>query len=253
MELSEKTVAEIKERLLAIQEMLADIDEALSAEQENLVEENPVETVVEKKPEVVEEDEEDEEDTEKTVEEVIAEQGLADMSEDELKEILDAYEIKYTGKNKKQSLMEKVAQGILDGVIEVEDDNEDVEEVQDPLSDTDVETTPREEAEQKILAEINEQLESKVLTKKKATEWLKNHFGSGDCGQCPKGCTDDPIECYKTIKVSFVDDEGNINAMEDPYMRDGSIFCCGVECQPFEDGKVVCEVCGQVYEYEEEN
>lgn len=245
MELTEKQVIEIRERLLAIQELVADIDEVLSATPAS--EEKPVEEEYVQDP-LADEEPEEVEPEGVTIEQVIEEQGLADMSEDELKEVLDAYEIKYTSKNKKQSLMEKVAQGIIDGVIETSE--EASEEVQETVEET-ADLTPRQEAEKAILEEIAMEIESKKLTKKTASAWLKDHF-TDECKECPKGCKDDPIECYKAVKVAFVDDEGNVYGNEEAYIRDDAVFCCGVECEEDGEGKASCTVCGQVWEFGEE-
>lgn len=263
MELNDKQVIELKERLLALQEIILDIEKMFPEQTEQPVEvkkEEPkkakkdvVKEVVKQEVKQVEEAVAEEE--QMTVETVIEQQNLSDLSEDDLREILDAYEIKYTGKNKKQSLMEKVAQGILDGVIETEDEEtseESDEEVEEATEEAE-ELTPRQEAEVKILKEIDAQIEKGTLTKKKASEWLKKHFENGDCKECPKGCKDDPIDCYKQIKTSFVDDDGEVYPLEEAYMRDGAIFCCGMECEGMEEDSVACSICGQVYEYEEED
>lgn len=263
MELNDKQVIELKERLLALQEIILDIEKMFPEQTEQPVEvkkEEPkkakkdvVKEVVKQEVKQVEEAVAEEE--QMTVETVIEQQNLSDLSEDDLREILDAYEIKYTGKNKKQSLMEKVAQGILDGVIETEDEEtseESDEEVEEATEEAE-ELTPRQEAEVKILKEIDAQIEKGTLTKKKASEWLKKHFENGDCKECPKGCKDDPIDCYKQIKMSFVDDDGEVYPLEEAYMRDGAIFCCGMECEGTSEDSVACSICGQVYEYEEED
>lgn len=266
MELNDKQVIELKERLLALQEIILDIEKMFPEQTEQPVEvkkEEPkkakkdvVKEVVKQEVKQVEEAVAEEE--QMTVETVIEQQNLSDLSEDDLREILDAYEIKYTGKNKKQSLMEKVAQGILDGVIETEDEetseesDEEVEEATEEAEEAE-ELTPRQEAEVKILKEIDAQIEKGTLTKKKASEWLKKHFENGDCKECPKGCKDDPIDCYKQIKTSFVDDDGEVYPLEEAYMRDGAIFCCGMECEGTSEDSVACSICGQVYEYEEED
>lgn len=263
MELNDKQVIELKERLLALQEIILDIEKMFPEQTEQPVEvkkEEPkkakkdvVKEVVKQEVKQVEEAVAEEE--QMTVETVIEQQNLSDLSEDDLREILDAYEIKYTGKNKKQSLMEKVAQGILDGVIETEDEEtseESDEEVEEATEEAE-ELTPRQEAEVKILKEIDAQIEKGTLTKKKASEWLKKHFENGDCKECPKGCKDDPIDCYKQIKTSFVDDDGEVYPLEEAYMRDGAIFCCGMECEGTSEDSVACSICGQVYEYEEED
>lgn len=250
MELTEKQVAVITESLLAIQELVSDVYDIINPpDQEAMPKEAKEEPIQEVAQEPTQEEARDEE---MALEEVIKKFEIAEMSEEDLRDTLEAYEIKFTKKEKKESLVNKVAQGILDGTIEVEEEANEEEPVEDPLASKDVELSPREEAEQKILAEIEKAIEDKTLTAKTASAWLKKHFANGECKECPKRCKDDPVECYKRVKTSFVDDEGEIHPNEEAYIREEVVFCCGVECEDDGEGKAVCTVCGQVWETEEE-
>lgn len=248
MELNEKQVLEIKERLMAIQELIADIDEVLSVESSEIEPEKKVEAKAEKPK--AEPKAEPKAKEVSPLEAIIAKEKLDELDEAELKDILDEYEIKYSGKNKKASLVEKVAQGILDGVIQTSDEESSEEESEEVAEDT--ELSVKETAEKAVQDEIDGDVKSGKLTAKIASAWLKKHLANSECKGCPKGCKDDPIQCYTQIKVSHVDDEGNVMADGEAYMRDDAVYCCGVECEEAEDDKVVCTVCGQLWEVGEE-
>lgn len=253
MQFTEEDVVLFQERMLAIQEILSDLSEMFNNKTEEVkeVEEEPVKEV--KKETKKEKPAEEVKQPEDNLEDVIAEYELNDMSEDDLKEYLTDYEVKFPAKAKKTKLIELVAKAIMDGTIPVESD--EVEEVEELAADEEEpeEISKREDEEQKILNSIEEQVIDKKLTKKKAQEWLKELYANHDtCKNCPKNCNEDPIECYKNVQISFVDDEGEVHDTCEGYIRDGVAFCCGVECEDFEEGKVVCTVCGEVYDMEED-
>lgn len=249
MNFTEEDVVLAKERILAVQEILNDLSKMF-----DLAEVETKEVKAQVKETKKEEPKKEQPKEENDLSEVIQEYDLEEMTEEELKEYLTDYDIKFPVKAKKQKLMELVAQAIVDGVIATGGDSEE-EELADPLAEDDAsEMSKREEEEEKILADIEQQVADKKLTKKKAQEWLKELYANHDtCKNCPKNCNEDPIECYKLVQTSFVDDEGEVHDTCEGYIRDGVAFCCGVECEEFEGDKVVCTVCGEVYDMGEDD
>ena len=48
------------------------------------------------------------------------------------------------------------------------------------------------------------------------------------------------LECYIDIHKALVDDDGDLNEFEEPYIRDGEYFCCGREIKELENGDLYC-------------
>lgn len=259
MQFNEEEVVLFQERILAIKELLSDLSLMFEAKEEVAPEPLP-EPVVEKKAgkakkveEVVEEVQPEDEE-ENSLEDVIAEYELNDMTEEDLKEYLTDYEVKFGKKDKKAKLVELVAQAIVDGVIPAESD-EDTEEEEEVAEEETEEASARQAKEAEIIADIDEQIKAKKLTKKKAQDWLKELYANHDtCKACPKNCQEDPLECYKEVQAAFVDDDGEVHETCEAYMRDEVPFCCGVECEAHEtdDDKVICSVCGEIWEMGDE-
>jgi hypothetical protein len=267
------------EKLQGIIERLMGIEQFAKETREMLENDTPVgkNDVDEAPTEAPEEQEEDEEITQEDIDAVVEEYGLANMKIGELRDLLNENEVEYPEKAKKAELINLIATAILDGTIPTEeededgsdsDDGEDDGEETDDVSEEDdsdndeesepedreeVEVSPeRAKAEEKLLKSIDKEIKSGKLTGKKMKDFLKKYFeGDPDCAEGCKGCNAEDIEeCYKDAKLAFVDDEGELNDVKNPYLRNDVYFCCGKECKEV-DGSIVCEVCGQEYELED--
>ena len=254
MQFNEEEVVLFQERILAIQELLSDLAQMFEEKDVETTEPvvEPVKEKKAKKEKEVEKAAEEVEPEESSLDAVITEYELNELSEDELKEYLTDYEVKFPAKAKKAKLVELVAQAIVDGVIPAESDEDADEEVAEEETE---EASARQVKEAEIIADIDEQIKAKKLTKKKAQDWLKELYANHDtCKACPKNCQEDPLECYKEVQAAFVDDDGEVHETCEAYMRDEVPFCCGVECEAHEtdDDKVVCTVCGEIWEMGDE-
>ena len=208
-------------------------------------------------------DEEDEEDetVEATEEEtgdedervkIVEEYGLEEYTVEELADICAEYEL--STKGKKQALIDRIVKGILDGTIELEDEEEaEEEEVQEekaPLKKVAESENPevtKKEAE--IEADIRDKYEKGKLKDSAIKKFLdKYNEGDPECAGC-KGCSkEDMLECYIDIHKALVDDDGDVNEFEEPYVRHGEYFCCGRELKELENGNLYCSVCGTEYQ-----
>jgi len=241
-----------------IEELVKDLDklvEALEAlgyydeEDEGEGEDETVEA-----PEEVEEETGDEEDERVKI---VEEYGLDEYTVEELADICAEFEL--STKGKKQALIDRIVKGIMDGTIEFEDEEEaEEEEVQEeeiqeekaPLKKVAESGNPevtKKEAE--IEADIRDKYEKGKLKDNAIKKFLdKYNEGDPECAGC-KGCSkEDMLECYIDIHKALVDDDGDVNEFEEPYVRHGEYFCCGREIIELENGNLYCSVCGQEYE-----
>lgn len=230
-----------------IEELVEDLDklvEALEAlgyydEEE---EEGEDETV-----EATEEETEDEEDERIKI---VEEYGLEEYTVEELADICAKYEL--STKGKKQALIDRIVKGILDGTIELEDEDEEEEPEEEKTSLKKVkeyDNPQRAEKEAEVEADIRDKYEKGKLKDNEIKKFLdKYNEGDPECAGC-KGCSkEDMLECYIDIHKALVDDDGDLNEFEEPYVRDGEYFCCGRELKELENGNLYCQVCGTEYE-----
>ena len=236
-----------------IEELVEDLDklvealEALGYYDEEDEEEGEDETV-----EATEEDEyEDEEEDDERVK-IVEEYGLEEYTVEELADICAKYEL--STKGKKQALIDRIVKGILDGTIELEDEEEaeeeEVQEEKSPLKKEAESGNPeRTKKEAEIEAYIRSKYEKGKLKDSEIKKFLdKYNEGDPECAGC-KGCSkEDMLECYIDIHKALVDDDGDLNEFEEPYIRDGEYFCCGRVIKELENGNLYCQVCGTEYQ-----
>ena len=244
-----------------IEELVEDLDklvEALEAlgyydeEDEGEGEDETVEA-----PEEVEEETGDEEDERVKI---VEEYGLDEYTVEELADICAEFEL--STKGKKQALIDRIVKGIMDGTIEFEDeDEEEVEEaVEEEVQEVQEEKAPLKKVsksenskvlkkEAEIEADIRDKYEKGKLKDNAIKKFLdKYNEGDPECAGC-KGCSkEDMLECYIDIHKALVDDDGDVNEFEEPYVRHGEYFCCGKEIKELDNGNLYCSVCGQEYE-----
>lgn len=199
------------------------------------------------------------------VEDIAEEYGLNDMTLEELADICAEYGL--STKGKKQALIDRIVKAIANGEIEVDDEEEEEvyeeEEEEDEEEEDEEEAeeetkkkplrslknTKREEKEKEVEENIREQYRKKKLKDSTIQKFLDNYNeGDPECKGC-KGCTkEDMLDCYIDIHKALVDDDGEVNDMEEPYIRDNEYHCCGKELEELENGNYYCSVCGQEYE-----
>ncbi len=253
-----------------IEELVEDLDKLVEAlEALGYYDEEDEEDTVEASEEVIEqeEDEEEEEDEDETVTsteeetgdeedervKIVEEYGLEEYTVEELADICAKYEL--STKGKKQALIDRIVKGILDGTIELEDEEEEEEEEAQeeekaPLKKVAEHDNPqRAEKEAEIEADIRDKYEKGRLKDTTIKKFLdKYNEGDPECAGC-NGCSkEDMLECYVDIHKALVDDDGDLNEFEEPYVRDGEYFCCGRELKELENGNLYCQVCGNEYE-----
>lgn len=211
-----------------------------------------------------EDEEEGEDETEEATEEetgdeedervkIVEEYGLEEYTVEELADICAEYGL--STKGKKQALIDRIVKGILDGTIELEDEGEDEEEEapveeKTPLKKVKEHDNPqRAEKEAEVEADIRDKYEKGKLKDNEIKKFLdKYNEGDPECAGC-KGCSkEDMLECYIDIHKALVDDDGDLNEFEEPYIRDGEYFCCGREIKELENGNLYCQVCGTEYQ-----
>ena len=269
----EKIVNDLLKDIEKLDEVLYELGYIEDEDEESVDEE--VEEVDEEEDEIEDEDEE--------VEDIAEEYGLNDMTLEELADICAEYGL--STKGKKQALIDRIVKAIVNGEIEVDDEEEedieddegggedeeeqevyeeevdDEEEVDEEEDEEEAEeetkkkplrslkNIKREEKEKEVEENIREQYRKKKLKDSKIKKFLDNYNeGDPECKGC-KGCTkEDMLECYIDIHKALVDDDGEVNDMEEPYIRDNEYHCCGKELEDLENGNYYCSVCGQEYE-----
>jgi hypothetical protein len=247
-----------------IEELVEDLDKLVEAlEALGYYDEEDEEDTVEASEEVIEQEEEEEEEDEtvaSTEEEtgdeederikIVEEYGLEEYTVEELADICAEYEL--STKGKKQALIDRIVKGIMDGTIELEDEpeKETQEEEKAPLKKVaEYDNPQRAKKEAEVEADIRDKYEKGKLKDNEIKKFLdKYNEGDPECAGC-KGCSkEDMLECYIDIHKALVDDDGDLNEFEEPYIRDGEYFCCGREIKELENGNLYCQVCGTEYE-----
>ena len=254
-----------------IEELVEDLDKLVEAlEALGYYDEEDEEDTVEASEEVIEQEEEEEDEEEgedETVEvteeetedeedervKIIEEYGLEEYTVEELADICAKFDL--STKGKKQALIDRIVKGIMDGTIELEDEPEEQEEEAQeeekaPLKKVaEYDNPQRAKKEAEVEADIRDKYEKGKLKDSAIKKFLdKYNEGDPDCAGC-KGCSkEDMLECYIDIHKALVDDDGDLNEFEEPYIRDGEYYCCGKEIKELENGNLYCQVCGTEYE-----
>ena len=230
-----------------IKELVEDLDKLVEAlEALGYYDEEDEDETVEASEEVIEQEEDEEDERVKIIEEY----GLEEYTVEELADICAEFEL--STKGKKQALIDRIVKGILDGTIELEDEEEEEEEVEEekaPLKKVAEHDNPqRAEKEAEVEADIRSKYEKGKLKDTTIKKFLdKYNEGDPECAGC-NGCSkEDMLDCYVDIHKALVDDDGDLNEFEEPYIRDGEYFCCGREIKELENGNLYCSVCGQEY------
>lgn len=202
--------------------------------------------------EPVEEEPEDEEDEAEEVDPVEARilEATEDMSDDEIRELLE--DVGVSSKGKRQSLITKLVAAVDDGLIDLDDEEESsdskTEEVEEPADITEGMTKKRKKAYEELCDETTEAFESGEITRDDLISFI-NAFNGTD--ETFKKVTDEELMTkYLELSAMLVDDEGDV-VEEGAYFINEEPYCCGHPLHFDEDSnKFVCDCCGSEYEAE---
>ena len=208
--------------------------------------------VEEPEPDEPDEDEEDEEeDTDST--EARVREATEDMSDDDLRELLE--DVGVSTKGKRQSLISKLVKAVDDGLIDIDgedDDNESGEDEESTETEADVTegmTKARKKAYEELCDETTEAFEGDEITREDLIEFINSFEGTDE--KFKKVSDEALLTKYLTLSAMLIDDEGNI-VEEGAYTINDEPYCCGHPLHYDEDSeKFVCECCGSEYEAEE--
>ena len=208
--------------------------------------------VEEPEPEVEEpDDSEDEEELDPT--EAKVKEATEDMSDDEIRELLE--DVGVSAKGKRQSLISKLVKAVEDGLIDIDGEDEEAETPETPESDevaesdvTEGMTKARRKAYEELCDETSEAFESDEITRADLIEFINAFNGTDD--KFKKVSDEELLTKYLELSAMLVDDEGNV-VEEGAYTINDEPYCCGHPLHYDEDGeKFICECCGSEYEAE---
>lgn len=214
----------------------------------------------------------------------MATEATEDMSAKEIIEYLAEFDIE--AKGKKSDVVKVLAKAIADGIVPLEDDDEedeseeeaDVEETtaeaEETAEDEDGEefneesyfpeydpegvnnpegmSEERAEAVKSMMADIIEGVENDTITEEDIQTFLETYASEeelealGDDYQF-----EDLVAMYCEVKKRFIDDDGEEHEAGDPYEIDEENYCCGRKLKyEKKSKKFICENCGEEYEAE---
>ena len=174
-----------------------------------------------------------------------------EMSDDDIREVLR--DAGLSDKGKHEALIDKLVSAIDDGIIQLEDEEDDepapAEEAEEEEESDEPAITPeRAKGIEKLMKEVDEQFKDGSLTASDIREFLDQF---GDVTIPKKASADKLLELYKENVSMLVDDEGNV-CEEGAYFINNVPYCCGRPLNVADDNTATCSVCGETYEFEEE-
>ena len=178
-----------------------------------------------------------------------------EMSDDDIREVLK--DAGLSDKGKHEALIDKLVSAIDDGIIQLEDEEDDepapvepaeVEAEEEEESNEPAITPERAKGIEKLMEEVDEQFKDGSLTAGDIREFLDQF---GDVTIPKKVSADKLLELYKENVSMLVDDEGNV-CEEGAYFINNVPYCCGRPLNVADDNTATCSVCGETYEFEEE-
>ena len=245
-------------------------DEAEVVEAEAVEEESEADDAEDAEDEDEEDSEdEDDEDEEQSTADAVAE-ATEDMSDAELKELLES--VGLSTKGKRTALLDRIVKAVDDGLISLDDDEEDEEEA----DEADAEDGSEEEAEESEAEDDADVTKGMSKKRKKAYEELcdstTNDFNTGDIErqdlvdfiseyhglttkqaktQYKNTKDEELLDEYLRLMVNFIDDDGEV-VEEGAYTINDVPYCCGHELDyNKKTKKYTCSVCGEEYEAED--
>lgn len=202
-----------------------------------------------------EEDAEKDEDEEQTTQELV-EKAVADMSDDELREVLEDVEL--STKGKRTALISRIVTAVDEGVITLDaDDGDESEDESDSDSEdgdiTSDMTPERKEAYETLCEETEESFNSGEITRDDLIGFLAefNEITAKKAKTQYKDTEDAELlaEYLKTMAL-FVSDEGEV-IEEGAYTINEEAYCCGHVLTYDEKSETYkCEICGEEYDAE---
>lgn len=207
----------------------------------------------------VEEPVEDEDDGEDDVEDEALEdttesrviEATEEMSDDELRELLE--DVGVSSKGKRQALITKLVTAVEDGLIELDGEETDEEapeetETEESADVTEGMTKKRKEAYEELCDETTKALEDGEILRDDLIEFINAFNGTND--KFKKLSTEDLLDKYLELSAMLVDDDGNV-VEEGAYTINDEPYCCGHLLDYDEDREVFkCHCCGSEYEAE---
>lgn len=213
------------------------------------------EPVEEEEPE--EEEESEPEDEEMTTEDLVLE-ATEDMSDDELREILEDNGL--STKGKRQALISRLVDAVDEGIISFEDESEEPEE-EEEIEEADTDDTEeyditadmtkkRKKAFEELCDETEEQFENGDITREDLIEFINSFDDTEE--KFKKVSDEELLGKYLSRSALLISDDGDI-VEEGAYLINEEPYCCGRPLQYNKKKKVyVCECCGSEYSAEED-
>ena len=211
-------------------------------------------TKVEEPEPVEEDDEEDEDDSDETNIEDTVKEATADMSDDEIRTLLE--DVGVSSKGKRQALISKLVKAVEDGLIDLDGDEDEVTDSDDSGESDDEEsgdvtegmTKARKKAYEQLVKETEEDFENGEISREDLIEFINAFNGTDD--KFKKVSDEDLLMKYLELSAMLVSDDGEI-VEEGAYTINEEPYCCGHPLSYDEDEeKFVCECCGNEYEAE---
>lgn len=203
------------------------------------------------------------------------EELVADMEVEDIAEILTEAGIK--AKGKKQALIDKLIQAVADGIIELDesDDDEDEDDYEEDESEEDEDSVDEDEDEEddddeeeedvndlengnmpkerkKALIALDKKLRKQFTDKKLKTSTMKkalvDYYGEDAEDEIDDMDKEDLLDAYIYVKQLYVDDDGEMVDVEEPYTVNGVDYCCGTPLEyDKKSGSYICPVCNSKY------
>lgn len=232
--------------------------------------------------------EEPEEEEEEVDEQYIqmATEATEDMSAKEIIEYLAEFDIE--AKGKKSDVVKVLAKAIADGIVQLEDDDEDESEEEADVEETTAEaeeetaedededgeefneesyfpeydpegvnnpdgmSEERAEAVKSMMADIIEGVENDTITEEDIQTFLETYASEEELEALGDDYQfEDLVAMYCEVKKRFIDDDGEEHEAGDPYEIDEENYCCGRKLKyEKKSKKFICENCGEEYEAE---
>lgn len=217
----------------------------------------PVKKVEE--PEDNEEPEEPEDDEEEQTTQELVEEAVADMSDEELREILEDAEL--STKGKRSALISRIVTAVDEGVIalgddEAEESEGEAEESADEEAGDDITadmTAERKEAYEALCEETEESFNDGEITRDDLIDFLAEFNGiTSKKAKTQYKDTEDAELLAEYLKAMslLVSDEGEV-VEEGAYTINEVPYCCGHELTYDEESETYkCEICGAEYDAE---
>lgn len=206
--------------------------------------------------------EEVEEETEEPSVEEQVKEAVSDMTDADIKELLESYEIPVKKGAKRLALIKLVVTAVEDGVISLDEEDEETdgeetaetEEAEESADITENMTKKRKKAFEALCDETAESIESGDITREDIIEFINGY--NEEEADYEDVDDEDLTHMYFEIMANFIDDDGNVIETEDgeegeAYYINDVPYCCGKELKLDKKHKTYkCSVCGAEFDAE---